>query len=170
MSNSKPEQQQTQFEWTFWLQWLLATALGWLVGLFLLGEAGIGASVGLAQWLVLRREFTNAGWWILVSAVAWLVGWEIIVDGQLLTPGADLISSLIVGAVMGLVLGLGQWLLLRRWTQSASMWIPANLSAWSVAFTGIFGGAIIAGIVVGAVTGLVLELLRRYSNLDEEKP
>jgi hypothetical protein len=168
MTNSEPEQQQTQFDWRFWFQWILATTLGWLVGLFLLGEVGIGASIGVAQWLVLRREVTNAGWWILVSAVAWLVGWELIAAGLFLAPGTDLISSLIVGALMGLVLGVGQWLLLRRWTYSASLWIPANLSAWSVAFTGILGGAIMAGVVAGAVTGLVLDLLLRYPRIEKE--
>lgn len=167
MTNSESEQPRSQFDWGLWLQWLLATTLGWLVGLFLLGEVGIGACVGLAQWLVLRREVANAGWWILVSAVAWLVGWELIAAG-LLPPGTNLISALVVGAIMGSFLGVGQWLLLRRWTQYASMWIPANLSAWSVSFSGMFGGAIMAGVVAGAVTGLVLDLLLRYPRAEKE--
>ena len=166
MTNSEPEQQRTQFEWGFWFQWILATTLGWLVGLFLLGEVGIGAAIGAAQWLVLRREVSNSGWWVLASTVAWLVGWELVAAGLVVPPGAGLISSLLAGAVLGTLMGAGQWMLIRRWTHSASLWIPANLSAWSVSFTGILGGAIMTGVVVGAVTGLVLELLLRYPRAD----
>ena len=162
MTDLEPDEPRVQIAWSFWFQWILATTLGWLAGWALLGEVGIGASVGIAQWLVLRREVANAGWWILASTVAWVASWGLIVSGLAMPPGADLISSLMVGAVMGLLLGAGQWFVLRRWTQSASLWIPANVSAWSVGFTGIFGGAILTGAVVGAVTGLVLDWLLRY--------
>ena len=99
---------------------------------------------------------------LLASAVAWVVSWGIIVSGLVVPPGADLISSLIVGAAVGLLLGGGQWFVLRHWTHYASLWILANMSAWSVGFTGIFGGAVLTGAVVGAVTGLVLDWLLRY--------
>ena len=162
MTNLQPDQPRTQIEWLFWFQWIVASTLGWLVGWAILGEVGIGAALGVAQWLVLRGEVANAGWWILASAAAWLVGWGIIVSGLVVPTGADLISSLIVGAVMGLLLGAGQLLVLRRWTHYASLWIPANVSAWSVSFTGIMGGAALTGFVVGVVTGLVLDWLLRY--------
>ena len=69
MAQSEPDQQRSQFEWKFWFQWIAATAFGWLVGWMLLGEIGIGAAIGITQWLVLRGEVSDAkaGWWILVS-------------------------------------------------------------------------------------------------------
>jgi hypothetical protein len=48
------------------------------------------------------------------------------------------------------------------------MWIPTNLAAWSVAFTGLVGGMLFAGVVGGAVTGLVLDLLLRYPLQEKE--
>jgi hypothetical protein len=36
-----------------------------------------------------------------------------------------------------------------------------------VAFTGLVGGMLFAGVVGGAVTGLVLDLLLRYPRLDD---
>ena len=168
MTDLEPDQHRVQIEWSFWFQWILATTLGWLAGWAVLGEVGIGAAIGVAQWLVLRREVANAGWWILASAVAWAVSWGIIVSGLVVPPGADLISSLIVGAAVGLLLGGGQWFVLRRWTHYASLWILANMSAWSVGFSGIFGGAVLTGAVVGAVTGLVLDWLLRYPLQDKE--
>jgi hypothetical protein len=32
------------------------------------------ASIGVPQWLVLRRHLPNAVWWIPANAIAWLVG------------------------------------------------------------------------------------------------
>jgi len=170
MAKLEPEQLRSQIEWKLWFQWVAATALGWLAGWLLLGEVGIGAALGLTQWLVLRREVsdTKAAWWILASAVAWFVGWEIITAGLIVPVGVDLISSLLTGAVAGLLLGIGQWLILRRWTHYASMWIPTNLAAWSVAFTGLVGGMLFAGVVGGAVTGLVLDMLLRYPVINTE--
>ena len=167
MTDSAPNQP-IPIKWVFWFQWILTTTLGWLVGWAVLGEVGIGAAIGLAQWLVLRREVSNAGWWILASTVAWLVGWEIVVAGLVVPPGVDIISSLITGAVVGLLMGVAQWLVLRQWTQYASLWILANVSVWSVSFTGIIGGALFTGVMIGAITGLVLDFLLRYPLNEKE--
>ena len=53
------------FNWLFVILWTLATAAGWLVGLLLidvspLGESGVGLTIGIAQWLVLRSRIPNA--------------------------------------------------------------------------------------------------------------
>ena len=92
----------SQAGWGFWLGWVVASTLGWLVGFiiafFLLaivggivGEdtgmnvlglilgafifgASLGSMVGILQWLVLRRRVSNAGWWVLASTVGFIVG------------------------------------------------------------------------------------------------
>lgn len=38
----------------------------------------IGASVGVAQWPVLRRHVSSAAWWVPASVVAWVAGWSAI--------------------------------------------------------------------------------------------
>lgn len=73
--------------------WILASIIGFAVGKFGgdaiaqavsgpvgfgLSGAAIGASLGMAQWVVLRRHVAQAGWWVLASALAWAVGWAII--------------------------------------------------------------------------------------------
>ena len=168
MINSPPNQRRTRIEWAFWLQWTLANTLGWLVGWAIFGELWIGAGLGLAQWLVLRREVSISGWWILVSGLAWVASWALIVSGFVVPPGGGIIPSLIAGAVMGLLLGLGQWFLLRRWVFFASLWILANASVWAVGFTGMIAGGELTGAVTGAVTGLVLDWLLRYPRDDVE--
>ena len=48
----------------------LAAALGFALGSFaMLTFMGLG--VGLAQWLLLRRELNKTGWWPVMNAVAW---------------------------------------------------------------------------------------------------
>jgi len=67
--------------------WVLATAGGWLLGMFLvaafirlhwMGRADLdltlvlmGLSIGFAQWLVLRRRLPGAGWWLVASLLGW---------------------------------------------------------------------------------------------------
>ncbi|MEA3350210.1 MAG: hypothetical protein U9Q82_06290, partial [Chloroflexota bacterium] len=52
------------FNWVFWLQWVLATTVGWLIGgAFLPVEIGAGLAVGLLQGLILRPMIARTGWW-----------------------------------------------------------------------------------------------------------
>jgi hypothetical protein len=81
-----------------------------------------------------------------------------------------------MGAVLGIVLGLPQWAVLRRWAPRGWRWIAANSAAWALGMPVIFlvvGGVppslpvaatiaivlatlALAGGVVGAVHGAVL--------------
>ena len=51
--------------------------------------AAIGLSVGVAQWLSLRRLFPEAGRWIPASVVAWAIGWFIISYAEEVTGSPD---------------------------------------------------------------------------------
>jgi hypothetical protein len=37
------------------------------------GPALLGVSIGIAQWMVLQRRFSRAGWWILAATAGWAV-------------------------------------------------------------------------------------------------
>ena len=119
--------QRTQVGWGFWLGWVLASTVGLAVGLAagaalltiiafstLVGGSGIdpltsamegallGASVGIAQWLVLRRKVSRAGWWVLASTV-----------------GAVLLVTVVgYGAITG---GVMVWLLRQPVTEEPSL-------------------------------------------------
>ncbi len=160
-----PPKPRTTLDWTIWLQWVLATTVGWALGLVLGGEIGIGVFIGIAQWLVLRRYFVNAGWWVLTSSVGWLAGWAIVVSGLIVPSGGGLVTSIIVGAIFGITMGLGQWLVLRRWVNWASMWILLSVPGWTIALTGLLG-SILAGVAVGAITGFAFDFLLRFPRQD----
>jgi hypothetical protein len=170
-------------------QALLSAAPAVLAGAF------EGLVVGWAQWSVLRRPLPDlrARLWIGATVLGAFVAWCL---GMLpstimsLTPQpatapagpspfeGPLVYPLAMGmgAVLGVVLGLPQWAVLRRWTPRGWRWIAANSAAWALGMPIIFlvaGGlppslpiaaiaAIVlatlalAGAVVGAVNGAVL--------------
>jgi len=143
------------FDWSLWLQWVLVSTLGWVVGRALVGEVGVGVAVGALQWIVLRPLIRGAAWWILASGVGWATGWAMVVAG--LPPE----RSVMAGAVLGAAIGTAQWLVLRRQLHRTGWWIVISTLSWAVGLTGIPGPSLVGG-VVGAATGLALERLLRH--------
>jgi hypothetical protein len=91
--------------------WVLASGAGWAVGFvaitYLLPEEiavlqGIilGASIGVAQWIVLRQWVPRAYWWMPMSALGWAVG--------------PILGALLVGGVVGAATGFTLELLVRH--------------------------------------------------------
>jgi hypothetical protein len=162
-----------------------------------------GTAVGVAQWAVLRSRLprlTLASWWIatgLGALVAWTLGMipSTMMD---LTSGAngappfemsDALQGVLaagMGFVLGPILGLPQWRVLRRHVATAGWWIPANALAWAAGMPLVFAGVgwaidapslplavvwvavalLLAGAAVGAIHGLFLVWLfnRRVGN------
>jgi len=117
-----------------------------------LAELGIGLSVGLLQWVHLRPLVRHSAWWIAATGLGWMLAL-----GFVRLVGLDDIE--LRGALIGTVLGIGQWLVLRRTFGQASWWIVVSALTWTVAQTlGVF----LVGAIVGAVTGVALVLLPRH--------
>jgi hypothetical protein len=153
------------FNWTLWIEWLGATAIGWLLGALVLPELAlfsVGLVMGILQWVVLRQRLRQAGWWILASAVGWTASWGIAL--ALAPQGIGMLTEPLVGAAMGTL----QWLVLRQQLRQAGWWIVISILGWTVALTGL-AGQVLAGAVVGAVTGIALELLLRYPGLMKDR-
>ena len=88
-------------------RWAIYSLAGWITGYILfvilsaiirgiLAGPLIGLIVGIAQWIMLRKEVNWAGWWIIISTLAWTTGMDII-------PGL-LTSGSLPGALTGLTL------------------------------------------------------------------
>jgi hypothetical protein len=158
---SMSAQRNASFDWALWLQWVMATTLGWLLGAAILPKVApfsVGLLIGVLQWVVLRRYLRQAGWWILASALGWAAGWGIVIAVAQLEIG--LLTEPLLGAAMGML----QWLVLRRQLRQAGWWIVVSTLGWTVALTGL-ADQLLAGAVAGAVTGIALELLLRYPGL-----
>ena len=138
----------------FWLLWLLATIAGLIVSLAIMfvglgamldnaPEAifgavfggFLGAGYGIAQWLVLRRYVDGIGWWIPLTIFGWAVFWAANIAG-LLGEGRGLagviVEGIVHGAILGGLVGLLQWILLRSEISRAGRWILVSAVAWSV--------------------------------------
>ena len=157
---TRPDEIVPTIEWSLWFQWVLATTLGWLIG-FIIGEGAIGVALGLGQWLVLRQWVREPGWWIWASTVGWAIGWILIITEILPPPQAGIIAALLAGAVLGLMLGVAQWFILRRLVDSAGWWVLVSTTGWAIGFSGLLGITVV-GTVAGAVTGFALDFLLRY--------
>jgi hypothetical protein len=152
-----------------------------------------GLVLGVAQWSVIHRYIKHAGWWILLTIagalVAWLLGLRMSVllaltvatqpDHQAST---FLLTGIgLLGAWVGLILGLMQALVLQLATARAIVWVLANACAWAVGLmiafigtgqiaangwnletilTGATTGSVMGG-AIGAITGAVLVWLLR---------
>jgi len=128
--------------------WILTTISGWVAGLFFLGMlphymiwsmepviaqalggAAIGIFLGLAQWLFLRRQVRRALFWILVNMVSWASGFTLLYFEPLqhtMWSIRDAIGFIVVGTIIG----VSQWLALRKLISNASQLVLANVLAW----------------------------------------
>ncbi len=109
-------------------------------------------------------ERSQVGWrfgilWMLVTTVAWAIGFvmgfALAHIGEAVEPFigsvlGGILAYVIFGAASGAVVGLVQWLVLRRQISRAGWWILASAAGLAVA-TG-------AGIVVAWLTGYSIEL------------
>ena len=142
------EAKQNQAGWGFGVLWFLASAIGMAIGFtggfFLAGYTAealgepmgisllgisVGSSVGLMQWLVLRRYASGTGWWILtyVPAICGLLTSAVAL--------ADLDEVWIVAGLVacgGAVTGTFQWLILRKKVSKAGWWILVCAASWGL--------------------------------------
>jgi hypothetical protein len=141
---------------SFWLLWALGTAVIFAIAVALFNVFGLLSTaiivlgfwqawllrrwvpIPIWQWWVITLGFGIAGFGCVIMLTLWLP-----VYGPLFT-----LRSLVIGAVMGAAIGLGQALLLRRHMANAYWWVLA--SAVAVAL----GGGWVIDLVVRQVFNL----------------
>ena len=132
--------ERTRAEWGFWLQWVLASILGFAMGAAignavtdLIFTALFGAVGGFMQWLVLRRQIAGAGWWVLASTLGFAIAPIVAITGLMAVSqimsldGNPLVAPILLGVLSGVLSAIFPWLILRRQFAQAGWWIPAHL-------------------------------------------
>ena len=146
----------------------LGAALGSSGGLIVAGYMGVvlsGLSVGLMQWLMLRRHLERGAWWVAANLVALALVGAVVFGIGLIHPDVGwVVGVLAFGPLVG---GL-QWLVLVRQIPGSGSWVLVSAVAWIVGLP--VGGALLGwsgiGTAYAAITGCAMvRLLRRLSTL-----
>lgn len=169
----------------FWI-FKIANRVGWQPGIEPANLEVVGfftafaLLLATAQWLLLRRVIPRPGRWFAATALgAWLAG--LAASAVILTAGAELFvlfwKPLALFSAGGLVIGLGQWLALRRSARRAGWLVLINVVAMAClmifprdTITNTAEGlwALLTLALPGAVSGLGLWLLLRFAQPERE--
>ena len=106
---------------------VLPGRLPYSIGLTMAAGAFFGLVAGSAQWLILRRNLAIGIRWLGFSFAAsvltfpiFLLFFNLVTDEALVT----LLLILAAAAVVGLIVGLAQWLNLKTGYAKATLWVP----------------------------------------------
>lgn len=125
----------------------------------------VGFLTGMLQYGLLRRYLPRMGWWVLTTAGGWLFGALLIMISSWLGWMDAPINIKFAFIMMGLSIGVGQWLLLRRRLPWAGCWIIANVVGWGLLALITSGnsigqfGLLILGLMPACATAAALALL-----------
>ena len=168
--------------WSFWGRWLLATLIGWIVGLVvaivlsyaivnlfypeesnLIVGLVLGAGVGLAQMIAVRRVLPLTQRWVWGAAVGLGIPFIVAVVVDEAWFGAAEASDMwlvLVAVAGGAIAGLIQARTLRPHTPRAQWWILVSVLSWGLAWltSVVLGevGILVGGVVLGVVSGALL--------------
>jgi hypothetical protein len=185
-TSSDPPPTVTMIGWSFCLKWVLANAVGIIVGFavfiavaivvydaqvlnavgfglgFGLGGALGGTALGILQCLVLRRQINHARCWVLATAVGSAVGSAMggFIFGSM--GPTETYELIVFSAMAGTSIGIMQWLVLRRQVYKAGWWVLANGVGFAMfGFVNSVVSFVVSMVFVIAITGLVLVWLLR---------
>lgn len=138
----------------------------------------IGIPIGIAQWIALRRHTPISVIWILTISLGLFISIRAIMEmppsAWDLVPDESIQGLTAIPAGIGLIVGLVQWVLLRRHFRKSAVWPFGSsaglaLASFLVLTTGLINqsgliSAILAVLVYAVATGLALEWLHRQAS------
>lgn len=165
---------------SFLLRWILVNLAGWAAALHLLGLAvrndaiivvvafGLAGVlfIALAQWWVLRVYLAVGLWWVLVTTLAVLLGGLLdLLATPITTALTQSLHYTLLGALVGLLIGWCQWLILRRFFGRQMLWLFANLLGGalcaSISLPLNFSRSLLGAALLGLITGYALLVMGR---------
>jgi hypothetical protein len=153
----------------------------------------LALALGTCQSLAVGRAGLSAKGWLVATSVGWFAGsllaskawaahhyWTALFFWQRLRFLVGVSHALVVGVIMGLLVGLAQWLVLRRRARRPFLWIPFSIAALTTQLLvqdGLMDRLVESGllrfvplIIPAAIGAAGLALLLRDSGREEESP
>jgi hypothetical protein len=152
-------------DWALWFYWIMATTIGWLLGSLLFNGIPViiaGVTVAAFQWAVLYKRIHKAWRWLVVTSLGWIAGYILYVIFFSESLG------ILLGPLLGGVVGISQWFLLRKEVDWAGWWIIISVLAWTTGLT-VVPGLLSSGALPGALTGLTLVILFRFTSAENKQ-
>ena len=147
-------------DWALLFYWIMATTLGWVVGSIFFSGIPIvisGVAIAALQWTVLYKRIRKAWQWIIFSSLSWIVGYIIF------TVYFSREMGFLLGPLLGGVVGIVQWFILRKELDWSGWWIVISVMAWTTGLT-LMPGLLSSGALSGAISGLALVILFSFSS------
>ena len=121
----------------------------------LFGGALVGAGIGLAQWLMLRRTLDIGPEWIVVTGFGLAIG--LAIGAMAVGYETGVPDLIIMGAICGAAVGIGQGVLLRSSFSLWLIWILAMTLLWPIGWvvTEAFGIPVEEQFIVFGASGTV---------------
>jgi hypothetical protein len=179
--------------WLSWLLWTTVNAFAFPLANTLAGDHVIppgiagdliyGLIFGALQtsvlYVLLHAHRRILFGWLFASSIGFAAGIFLAIRVSLALTNNQILLPIVFGIIVGAVLGIAQWLILRLTTNStnaALWWIPVSMLAWvvgeSIAFHSGFVAVfvVLVGAGIGAVTGVALIFLSGATLSLEGKP
>jgi hypothetical protein len=172
-------------DWQFIIFWALTSAIGLALGFFIaIGLTGgapnetiiagaviSGIVIGWIEMLLLTLQRVRVKWWWVINTVVALFTWG---------AAYPLYQAMNVwgGLIMGLLLGLLQYLNLRNKVEQDALWIAANPIGWGLAllifpallrFMDVLLVWVVCGLIGGASTGWVMARLVHHPQWEADE-
>ncbi len=129
-----------------------------------------GLLYGYLQYSLLRRYFPRMGWWFVATAASLSINFLVFDVGMFIASSLGIaITSVWLPVIqltlVGGILGIAQWLVLRSHIKNAFWWIPANMIGWGVVgFMGALGTFALL-VYPGVVPSLALYFMLNQSDI-----
>ncbi len=94
----------------------------------------LGLTTGLLQYFLLRYYLPRMKGWIATTLLGWLLFAAVLLVLPAFIPFPTNVSPAFAGVLLGGVIGLFQWLVLRQRVHRAALWILISALSWALAF------------------------------------
>lgn len=148
-----------QAGWRFLLLWIIASNVGFFIGIglemLLFGRVNLYFAVplaGVGQAYVINRHISIYLPWAVGSAIFWLIGIAIGIQifKLMMTPDTlitQIIFLIAVSLIGGLFAGIPQWLFMRDWLPVGIGWFPVSAIGHALLISGLVTGIILMNLI-----------------------